>query len=182
MDIYHHWDSILRSQSPIEKKHISFDKFSFIQRLWLKLKITCRLILSRLHGKQNLWWFTDGHWTKWVSSSRSWHNVHFNVGFGAGGAPAVVLLPINRHWVKYLPQTDRFHYQNGCLPVVGTSPSAGGGGGTLALKFDALLTGIGMPGNGPCAFVCCASDDVTVVLETCREPDDRRPLEAAIKW
>lgn len=61
----------------------------------MKLAFTCRLILSRLHGKQNLWWFTDGHCTKWVSSSRSWHNVHFSVGFGAGVAPAVVLLPLN---------------------------------------------------------------------------------------
>lgn len=37
--------------------------------------LTCRLMLSRLHGKQNLWWATDGHWTKWVSSNRSWQIV-----------------------------------------------------------------------------------------------------------
>lgn len=37
--------------------------------------LTCLLMLSRLHGKQNLWWATDGHWTKWVSSSRSWQIV-----------------------------------------------------------------------------------------------------------
>lgn len=98
--------------------------------------LTCRLMLSLLHGKQNLWWFTDGHCTKWVSSNRSWHNVHFNVGFGAGVGPAA--------------------------PVVGTIPSGGG-------PFP-ILTAI--PG-----WDCCASVDVTVVLDTCREPDERRPLD-----
>lgn len=35
-----------------------------------------------------------------------------------------------------------------------------------------------MPGKlAPDAFCCCASDDVTVVLDTCRDPDDLRPLE-----
>uniref|UniRef100_A0A182V4P8 Uncharacterized protein n=1 Tax=Anopheles merus TaxID=30066 RepID=A0A182V4P8_ANOME len=42
-------------------------------------------------GKQNLWCPTDGHCTKCVSSSRSWHRVHLSVGFGAGagGGPPV---------------------------------------------------------------------------------------------
>ncbi len=93
-------------------------------------------MLSLLHGKQNLWWFTDGHCTKCVSSNRSWHNVHFNVGFGAGVGPAA--------------------------PVAGTMPSGGG-------PFP-ILTAI--PG-----WDCCASVDVTVVLDTCREPDERRPLD-----
>lgn len=35
----------------------------------------CCLMLSREQGKQNLWEGTEGHWTKWVSSSRSWHRV-----------------------------------------------------------------------------------------------------------
>lgn len=60
----------------------------------------------------------------------------------------------------------------------------GGGGGAFTLRLDALLTGIGMPGGklAPGAFCCCcASDDVTVVLDTCRDPDDLRPLEPACK-
>lgn len=40
-----------------------------------RISLTCRLMLSRLHGKQNLWWATEGHWTKWVSSNRSWQIV-----------------------------------------------------------------------------------------------------------
>ncbi len=35
----------------------------------------CALMLSREHGKQNLWLGTDGHWTKCVSSKRSWQIV-----------------------------------------------------------------------------------------------------------
>lgn len=58
-----------------------------------KRKLTCLLMLSRLHGKQNLWWFTDGHCTKCVSSSRSWQSVHLSVGFGAGAAPLGAVFP-----------------------------------------------------------------------------------------
>lgn len=108
-------------------------------------------MLSRLHGKQNLWWFTDGHWTKCVSSSRSWHNVHFNVGFGAAvgfGVP---------------------------LPVAGGIPSTGN---DTFVWVDGFV--IGGP-TIPAAIFCWASDDVTVVLDTCRDPDDRRPLDEP-KW
>lgn len=35
----------------------------------------CCFMLSLEHGKQNLWEGTDGHWTKCVSSKRSWHSV-----------------------------------------------------------------------------------------------------------
>lgn len=38
----------------------------------------CCLMLSHEQGKQNLWEGTDGHWTKCVSSSRSWHRVQHN--------------------------------------------------------------------------------------------------------
>jgi hypothetical protein len=38
-----------------------------------------------------------------------------------------------------------------------------------------------LPLPGPDEFGC-ASDDVTVVLETCRDPDDRRPLEDPAVW
>lgn len=123
-------------------------KLKLIKRVALAVIFTCRLMLSRLHGKQNLWWLTDGHWTKCVSSRRSWQSVHFNVGFGAGVGPAVP------------------------VPVDGTIPSVGGGG---FAGFVALL--IGKPPGIPCCWFCCASDDVTVVLDTCRDPDDRRPLE-----
>ena len=37
----------------------------------------CLLMESLEQGKQNLWSAMDGHCTKWVSSSRSWHSVHF---------------------------------------------------------------------------------------------------------
>lgn len=99
-------------------------------------------MLSRLHGKQNLWWLTDGHCTKCVSSKRSWHSVHFNVGFGAGAGPVE--------------------------PVVGTIPS--GGNGPLPMFTD-------MPD-----WDCCASVDVTVVLDTCLEPDERRPLDEPVRF
>lgn len=100
MDTYHRWDNTLLIPNPIvqiknETKSSLVISFVCIvgglRKRNYDLTLTCRLMLSRLHGKQNLWWFTDGHCTKCVSSSRSWHNVHFNVGFGAGVAPAVVL-------------------------------------------------------------------------------------------
>lgn len=94
-------------------------------------------MLSLLQGKQNLWWLTDGHWTKCVSSSLSWQIVHFSVGFGAGAAGAGA--------------TD-----------VGIPPSDTVGPPTLATPPFALAW---------------ASVDVTVVLETCLEPDDLLPLE-----
>lgn len=44
----------------------------------------CCPMLSREHGKQNLWVDTDGHCTKCVSSSRSWHSVqHRGAPLGA---------------------------------------------------------------------------------------------------
>lgn len=45
-------------------------------------------MLSRLQGKQNLWCGTLGHWTKCVSSRRSWQRVHLRVGAATGSAPA----------------------------------------------------------------------------------------------
>jgi len=48
----------------------------------------CRLMLSLEQGKQNLWWGTDGHWTKCVSSNRSWHSVHLSVAVLAAAAAA----------------------------------------------------------------------------------------------
>jgi len=38
-------------------------------------------------GKQNLWLGTDGHCTKCVSSSLSWHNVHLRA-FAADSDPS----------------------------------------------------------------------------------------------
>lgn len=87
----------------------------------------CRLMLSLLHGKQNLWCGTEGHCTKCVSSKRSWHNVHFKVAAVVAG-------------------------------VAGDTPSAP----------------VDIPsGSEPAP----ASVEVTVVDETCLEPDDLRPLE-----
>lgn len=51
----------------------------------------CRLMLSREHGKQNLWCGMDGHWTKCVSSRRSWHRVHLSDV--PGSTPSVLLIP-----------------------------------------------------------------------------------------
>lgn len=45
-----------------------------------------RLMESREHGKQNLWWGWLGHCTKCVSSRRSWQRVHLRSGAGAGAA------------------------------------------------------------------------------------------------
>lgn len=154
MDIFRRWDNTPRIQSPIRirNKRNKFIRFLVLDgRLegWLIVIITCRLMLSRLHGKQNLWWLTDGHWTKCVSSRRSWHIVHFSVGFGAGVAPGV-------------PAACA-----GGIPSTGGGPlTAFGGGGTAP--------GIGGP---PAWFCCWDSDDVTVVLDTWREPDERRPLD-----
>lgn len=49
------------------------------------------LMLSLEQGKQNLWLGTDGHWTKWVSSSRSLQSVHLRGG--AVAEPSPPLLP-----------------------------------------------------------------------------------------
>lgn len=43
--------------------------------------------------------------------------------------------------------------------------------------MEPLPFGVDAPPGTPDWFDCCASVDVTVVLDTCREPDDRRPLE-----
>lgn len=137
MDISLRLDNKLLNQNPIERKMGNIKKIA-LEKFVNFEKNTCRLMLSRLHGKQNLWWLTDGHWTKCVSSRRSWHSVHFNVGFGAGVGPAAT--------------------------AVNAIPS-GGGGGPLPIFTD-------MP-----VWDCWASVDVTVVLDTCREPDDRRPLD-----
>lgn len=53
----------------------------------LPLAAPCDLMLSREHGKQNLWFGTEGHCTKWVSSSRSLQRVHFKGGAVAAPSP-----------------------------------------------------------------------------------------------
>lgn len=121
-----------------------------MKTFYLLQKLTWRLMLSLLHGKQNLWWLTDGHCTKWVSSSLSWQIVHFNVGLGAAGLGPVLGTPLT----SGIPPGGRF-------PLVGTPfPFPFPMAGAILLLFD-----------------CCASVDVTVVLETCLEPEDRRPLD-----
>lgn len=95
------------------------------QVLFTSCPAPCRLILSLLQGKQNLWWGTDGHWTKCVSSNLSWHKVHFKTCAGAGAVTPSELLS---------------------LPGAPKLPAP-------------------------------ASVDVTVVEETCLEPEDLLPLE-----
>lgn len=65
------WRAIHFSTGSLKEKVMLSFKFTEAMTIFL----TCRLMLSRLHGKQNLWWATDGHWTKWVSSNRSWQIV-----------------------------------------------------------------------------------------------------------
>lgn len=88
----------------------------------------CLLILSLLQGKQNLWCGCEGHCTKCVSSSLSWHNVHLRVG-------------------------------------------ADGGGGGSALSEPALA---------PSALPTLSVEVTDVVDDTCREPDDLRPLDEPV--
>lgn len=64
----------------------------------LYITITCEfhcfLIASFEQGKQNLWWFTDGHCTKWVSSMRSLQFVQRMIlSTAAAAAACVVLFP-----------------------------------------------------------------------------------------
>lgn len=122
-------------------------------------------MLLRLQGKQNLWWLTEGHWTKCVSSSRSWHNVHFNVGFGVGADDGpVVLLPPPTPPPPTLADVGMPSMESGPLltPPPPTPPPL------------PMLTGGSPPTD---CWDCCASVEVTVVLDTWREPEERRPLD-----
>lgn len=47
-------------------------------------------MLFLLQGKQNLWFFVDGHWTKCVSSRRCWHRLQHK-GVIRGPTPSVRL-------------------------------------------------------------------------------------------
>lgn len=69
---------------------------------------------------------------------------------------------------------------------VGLTGGAGRVAGTLFASTDWPFTadGLTLPGGALALFDAgllfdcdCASVDVTVVLETCRDPDDRRPLD-----
>lgn len=124
-----------------------------------------RLMLSPLHGKQNLWWLTDGHCTKCVSSSLSWHNVHFRIV--AGVVEPLPLAP------ALLPVPDVGTDELSPSAVVDNGPVPGGLPPFGGWFVDAAIL---MPGPGPidCWFDC-ASELVTVVLETCRDPDDLLP-------
>lgn len=69
-----------------------------------------------------------------------------------------------------LDSTNRYEHLN--LRIHLLESSVGG----AFVGLDALLTGTDTPAGRP-AWFCCASDDVTVVLDTCRDPDERRPLD-----
>ena len=110
-----------------------------------------RLMLSLEHGKQNLWWGTDGHWTKCVSSNLSWQSVHLRVVLVGAAVPdpGDVLVPLE----------------------------AGFGAGPAGLPGPwATDSGVPFGVPGPSPTPCGASLEVTVVELTCRLPDDRRPL------
>ena len=59
---------------------------SVLSRKLTSVPAPCLLILSREHGKQNLWVITEGHCTKWVSSRRSLQRVHLKLLFVGGGS------------------------------------------------------------------------------------------------
>lgn len=126
-------------------------------------------MLSPLQGKQNLWWLTDGHCTKCVSSSLSWHNVHFKI-------VAVVVDPVPPA-PPLVPVPDVGTDELSPSAVVVNGPEPGPDPGGLP-PFGGWFVGaaIFMPGPGPidCWFDC-ASELVTVVLDTCRDPDDLLP-------
>lgn len=143
----------------------------------------CRLMLSLEHGKQNLWVGTDGHWTKCVSSNRSWHSVHFSVAVlaaaaaaaaaadalvsgtcGNVGAEASMGVPgATPSGPPPLTGTDAFSALPAPVPFAAGPPT----------PLGPLTPGTPAPG----ALPPFASLDVTVVELTCRLPDDLRPLD-----
>lgn len=151
----------------------------------------CRLILSLEHGKQNLWWGTDGHWTKCVSSKRSWHNVHLSVAVlaaaaaaaaaadafvsgteggtcGNVGAAASIGVPGATPSGPPPPGADAFKALPPLVPLAAGPPTPPG-----PLTLGPLTPGTPAPGAPP----PLASLDVTVVELTWRLPDDLRPLD-----
>lgn len=154
----------------------------------------CRLMLSLEHGKQNLWWGTEGHWTKCVSSNRSWHNVHLRVAVfvaaaaadalvggteeggtsGTVGAPASIGVPGAPSGPLPLPPptgTEAFRVPPTVpLALVPPPPPPG----PLPPGPAPTPPGAPTPGAPPPPL---ASLDVTVVELTCRLPDDLRPLD-----
>lgn len=77
------------------------------------------------------------------------------MGFGAGVGPAVPVAVAGGP-----PST-------GCGPLIGVPADNCG---------NLPETSIFSP-PAPACECCWASDDVTVVLDTCRDPDERRPLD-----
>jgi hypothetical protein len=82
-------------------------------------------------------------------------DLHFKVGFTGGAGKAAGTLFASTDW-PFTADVELF-----ALP-----------GGALAL-FDVRLLLFDSD---------CASVDVTVVLDTCREPDDLRPLDDPKEW
>lgn len=81
------------------------------------------------------------------------------MGFGAGVGPAVPVAAVGG-----TPST-------GCGPLIGVPADS-----CVNLPDTSIL----IPPAPDCEC-CCASDDVTVVLDTCREPDERRPLDEPVR-
>lgn len=64
-----------------------------------------------------------------------------------------------------------------CWAIEGAPKGPRVTGVVLPLPFDPLPLGVEAPPGTPDWLDCCASVDVTVVLDTCREPEDLRPLD-----
>lgn len=145
----------------------------------------CRLMLSLEHGKQNLWCGTDGHWTKCVSSNRSWHSVHLSVVVLGVAADAGALV---NGIVGATSGTVGAPVSTGVPPPPPDAPS---GPAANADAFSAVPLAVPLPvvpaaapplapfTPAPAAPAAppLASLDVTVVELTCRLPDDLRPLD-----
>lgn len=132
--------------------------------------------------------------------------MHFKVGFGAGagaGPPGPVLGagPVIPGGTPG-PGGPAAPGAPAGPPAPGASPPTASGGGAepdwdcggccwamegapngpratgvvLPLPLPPLPLGVDAPPGTPDGLDCCASVDVTVVLETWRDPDDRRPL------
>lgn len=79
----------------------------------------CCLMDEREQGKQNLWEATEGHWTKCVSSSLSWHRVHFSgAGWVTGEAVDGGVVVFGAEWVLDVSSNLGFLFATVVLEVV----------------------------------------------------------------
>ena len=98
-----------------------------------------RLMLSREQGKQNLWCPLEGHWTKWVSSSLSWHRVHLRSGFGTGSVTVDVATPCSATTPSEVECRDVEERRPAAAAATAPGPLPAARGGGSALGPSALL-------------------------------------------